>query len=141
MSRSQPRHNCVNPNGSEPLDKWWTASDQQIFDVFTTLRGLAKKEHFSGVVLLVSRISAVMKFGAGAVEVKVLIVDLMDRLEVGFSVGATRKSCCDEEMAKASEKKCDLEAGDAKDQPKFEPAVANGNTMDGRKREPSRHRS
>ena len=68
---------------------------------------------------------------------KVLIVDLMDRLEVGFSVGTTCKPCCDEEMAKASEKKNDLEAGDAKDQPKFEPAVANWNTMDGRTRESS----
>ena len=109
-------------------------------DVFTTVRRLAKKEHFSGVFLLASRISAVMKFGAGAVVVKVLIVDLMDRLEVGFSVGATCKPCCDEEMAKASEKKCDLEAGDAKDLPKFESAVANWNTMDGRTREPSQHR-
>lgn len=81
-----------------------------------------------------------MKFGAGAVEVKVLITDLMERLEVGFSVGATRKPCCDEEMAKASEKKYDLEAGDAKDLPKFESAVANWNTMDGRTREPSQHR-
>lgn len=114
--------------------------DPKIYDVFTTVRRLAKKEHFSGVVLLASRISPVMKLGAGAVEVKVLIVDLMDRLEVGFSVGATRKSCCDGEMAKASEKKYDLEAGDAKDLPKFESAVANWNTTDGRTREPSQHR-
>lgn len=52
-----------------------------------------------------------------------LTTDLMDSLQVESSFEATHKSDCDEEMAKANEKKVDLEAEVAKHFSKLESAV------------------
>ena len=63
-----------------------TTTDLKGFEVVTMVRRLAKEEHSAALAKLASRISAIMKFGAGAgddpfVKVKGLITDLINRLQ------------------------------------------------------------
>merc|ERR1719383_669617 len=63
-----------------------TTVDLKGFEVVTMVRRLAQKEHSAALSQLASRISAVMKFGAGAGEdpfakVKELITELINRLQ------------------------------------------------------------
>eukprot|EP00450_Noctiluca_scintillans_P002421 CAMPEP_0194482150 /NCGR_PEP_ID=MMETSP0253-20130528/4235_1 /TAXON_ID=2966 /ORGANISM="Noctiluca scintillans" /LENGTH=688 /DNA_ID=CAMNT_0039321673 /DNA_START=47 /DNA_END=2116 /DNA_ORIENTATION=+ len=112
-----------------------TTTDLKGFEVVMMVRRLAQKEHSAALAQLASRISAVMKFGAGAGEdpflkVKDLITDLITRLQAESSSETSHKSYCDEEMAKSAEKKEDLEAEFAKHSSKLEAAVAKSNTLD-----------
>ena len=84
-------------------------TDLKAFELVTMVRRLAEQEHSTALAQLGSRISAIMKFGAGAdddpfVKVKDLITDLINRLQAEVN----QKSCCDEETSKATEKKEDL---------------------------------
>ena len=86
-----------------------------------SVRRLAQQEHSTALDQLASRISAIMKFGAGAdgdpfVKVKDLITDLISRLQAEALSETNQKSYCDEEMSKVTEKKEDLEADVAKGQ-------------------------
>ena len=78
------------------------------FEVVTVVRRLAKKEHSAALAQLVSRTSAIMKFGAGVgvdpfVRVKGLITDLSNRLQAEASSEASHKAYCDEQTSKATE--------------------------------------
>ena len=100
-----------------------------------SVRRLAEQEHSTALDQLASRISAIMKFGAGAdgdpfVKVKDLITDLISRLQAEASSETNQKSYCDEEMSKATEKKEDLEADVAKHSSKLEAAVARSIDLD-----------
>ena len=64
------------------------------FEVVTVVRRLAKKEHSAALAQLVSRTSAIMKFGAGVgvdpfVTVKGLFTDLIDGLQAEASPQAS----------------------------------------------------
>jgi len=105
-------------------------------EVVTLVRRLAKKEHSAALAQLASRISAIMKFGAGSGEdpfakVKGLITDLISRLQAEASSEASHKAYCDEETSKANEKKEDLEAEIAKHSSKLETAVSRSTILDG----------
>jgi len=113
-----------------------TTTDLKGSEVLTMVRRLAKKEHSAALAQLASRISAIMKFGAGAGEdpfakVKGLITELINRLQEEASSEASHKAYCDEETSKASEKKGDLEAEIAKHSAKLEAAVARSTILDG----------
>ena len=113
-----------------------TTSDLKGFEVVSMVRKLAKKEHSAALAQLASRISAIMKFGAGAGEdpfakVKGLITELINRLQAEASSEATHKSYCDEEMSKTTEKKQDLESEVAKHSSKLERAVSKSTILDG----------
>ena len=84
----------------------------KVVEVVDVVRRLAKKEHFASLAQLASRIGAVFKFGASAGEdpfqkVKGLITDRIKKLQEEASAEATQKAYCDEETAKANEKKAD----------------------------------
>ena len=105
-------------------------------EVVAVVRRLAKKEHSAALAQLASRISAIMKFGAGSGEdpfakVKGLITDLISRLQAEASSEASHKAYCDEETSKANEKKEDLEAQIAKHSSKLETAVSRSTILDG----------
>ena len=113
-----------------------TTSDLKGFEVVAMVRKLAKNEHSAALAQLASRISAVMKFGAGAgedhfVKVKGLITELINRLQAEASSEATHKSYCDEEMSKTTEKKQDLESDVAKHSSRLEAAVSKSNILEG----------
>ena len=74
-------------------------TDLKAFELVTMVRRLAKQEHSTALAQLGSRISAIMKFGAGAdddpfVKVKDLITDLINRLQAEASSETNQKSCC-----------------------------------------------
>jgi chromosome segregation ATPase len=111
-------------------------SESKSLEVLDVVRRLAKKEHSASLAQLASRIGAVFKFGAGAGEdpfqkVKGLITDLIKKLQEEASAEASQKAYCDEETAKANEKKADLEASIAKLSSKIEKATARAITLDG----------
>jgi len=113
-----------------------TTVDLKGFEVVTMVRRLAQKEHSAALSQLASRISVVMKFGAGAGEdpfakVKELITELIDRLQSEASAEASHKSYCDDELAKANEKKADLETQVTTHSSKFEAAVSKSTVLDG----------
>merc|ERR1711865_200011 len=88
-------------------------------DLLTLLQRLAQEHHSTALTQLASRVSAVLKFSnAGGddvfAKVKGLIQDMLDRLQKEAASEATEKAFCDEEMAKAEEKKGDLDADIAK---------------------------
>ena len=112
-----------------------TSTDLQGFEMVISVRRLAEQEHSTALDQLASRISAIMKFGAGAdgdpfVKVKDLITDFISRLQAEPSSETNQKSYCDEEMSNATEKKEDLEADVAKHFSKLEAAVVRSVDLD-----------
>ena len=78
-----------------------TSTDLKGFDMGTVDRQLAEQEHSAALAQRGSRVSAIMKFGAGAdndlfVKVKDLIMNLI-RLQAEASHEMNQKSHCDEE--------------------------------------------
>ena len=105
-----------------------TSTDLKGFEMVISVRRLAEHEHSAALAQLGSRISAIMKFGAGAdgdpfVKVKDLITNLISRLQAEASSETNQKSSCDEEMSKATEKREDLETDVAKHSSKLETKV------------------
>ena len=112
-----------------------TSTDLKGFDMVTAVKRLAEQEHSAALAQLGSRISAIMKFGAGAdddpfVKVKDLIMDFR-RLQAEASSETNQKSHCDEETSKATEMKEHLGADVAKHSSKLEAAVARSIVLDG----------
>ena len=113
-----------------------TSTDLKGFEMVISVRRLAEQEHSTALDQLASRISATMKFGAGAhgdpfVKVKDLVTDLISRLQAEASSETNQKSYCSEEMSKATEKREDLEADVAKHSSRLEAAVARSIELDG----------
>ena len=82
------------------------------------------------------RVSAVVKFGAGAGEepfakVKKLFMDLIDRLQSEASPEASHRSYGDDELVKASEKRTDLETLVAGHSYKLETTISKTSALDG----------
>jgi len=76
------------------------------------------------------RISAILRYGSSAGEdpfgkVKGLIADMIEKLEAQASAEATEKAYCDEQIAKTTEKKGELEDDIAKLTSKIDVAAAN----------------
>jgi hypothetical protein len=81
-------------------------------EVVNLVRKLARDHHSSALAQLASRIKSVMAYGNGDdvfAKVKVLIVDMLAKLEAEAKAEATEKAYCDDEMSKTEEKKADLE--------------------------------
>ena len=113
-----------------------TSTDLKEFEMVISVRRLAEQEHSTALDQLVSRISVIMKVGAGAdgdpfVKVKDLITDLISRVQAEASSETNQKSYCDEEMSKVTEKRRDLEADLAKLSSKLEAVVARSIDLDG----------
>jgi len=98
-------------------------------EVVTVVSNLAKMHHSAALAQLASRISAVVKYGAGDGEdvfgkIKGLISDMIAKLEKEAEDDATEKAYCDEEMAKTEAKKADLEGDLSKLTAKIDQAAA-----------------
>merc|ERR1712032_504451 len=77
------------------------------------VKKLANQEHSAALAQLAQRIAAVIRFGASAgqdpfAKVKGLISDLIAKLENEAQSDATEKAYCDEQIAKTTEKKEEL---------------------------------
>uniref|UniRef100_A0A7S4VU76 Uncharacterized protein n=1 Tax=Alexandrium monilatum TaxID=311494 RepID=A0A7S4VU76_9DINO len=90
-----------------------THADLANAEVINLVKKLAREQHSAALAQLASRISAVLRFGAGAGEdpfakVKGLIQELIEKLEAEAGSEATEKAYCDEQIAKTEEKKSEL---------------------------------
>jgi len=106
-----------------------TRADLKRSEVVTVVSNLAKTHHSAALAQLASRISAVVKYGAGDGEdvfgkIKGLISDMIGKLEKEAEEDATEKAYCDEEMAKTEAKKADLEGDLNKVTAKIDQAAA-----------------
>jgi len=106
-----------------------TRADLKRSEVVTVVSNLAKSHHSAALAQLASRISAVVKYGAGDGEdvfgkIKGLISDMISKLEKEAEEDATEKAYCDEEMSKTEAKKADLEGDLSKVTAKIDQAAA-----------------
>jgi chromosome segregation ATPase len=106
-----------------------TRADLKRSEVVTVVSTLAKKHHSAALAQLASRISAVVKYGAGDGadvfgKIKGMIGDMIAKLEKEAEEDATEKAYCDEEMAKTEAKKADLEGDLSKVTAKIDQAAA-----------------
>lgn len=90
-----------------------TRADLINSEVVASLKNLATKQHSAALAQLASRVSAVMKFGAGNGDdpfkkVRGLIRNMIDKLEKEANEDATEKAYCDEELKKSNAKKDSL---------------------------------
>jgi len=88
-------------------------------EVLTLVKRLARDHHSAALSQLASRMSAVLRFGAGAgaepfAKVKDLISELISKLEAESQSEATEKAYCDEQITKTEAKKAELEAESSK---------------------------
>mmetsp|Transcript_2674 Transcript_2674/g.6274 ORF Transcript_2674/g.6274 Transcript_2674/m.6274 type:complete len:690 (+) Transcript_2674:95-2164(+) len=88
-----------------------TRADLAGAEVVSLVKKLAKSQHSAALAQLASRVSAVVRLGGQDpfIKVRALIEDLISKLEAEASSEASEKAYCDEEMAKTSEKKGELE--------------------------------
>jgi len=98
-------------------------------EVAVLVKKLAREQHSSALAQLASRIGAVAKYGASNGEdpfakIKGLITDMIEKLEKQADEEAEEKAYCDEEMAKTTSKKEELEAAVAKATSKIDQATA-----------------
>merc|ERR1719145_296561 len=97
------------------------------------VKRLAQQHHSVALAQLASRIAAVMRLGTAGgddpfAKVKGLISDMIAKLEAEAGAEAAEKAYCDEQIAKTSEKKNDLESDIAKLTAKID--VANAKSAD-----------
>jgi len=91
-----------------------TRTDLANVEVLTLIKKLAREHHSAALAQLASRIGAVMRFGTDVgqdpfAKVKELITGLIAKLQAEGAAEATEKAYCDEQMARAKEKKGELE--------------------------------
>jgi hypothetical protein len=113
-----------------------TRADLANAEVINMVKKLAREHHSSALAQLASRISAVLRFGAGAgqdpfTKVKGLIQDMIMKLEAEAQSEATEKAYCDEQMAKTEEKKSELDFDIAKLTSKIDVAAARSTSLKG----------
>jgi len=92
-----------------------TGADLANAEIITIVKKLAQKYHSTLLSQLASKITAVLKFGAGQGEdpfakVRQMIQELIDRLMKEAASEASEKAYCDDELAKTTEKKTSLNA-------------------------------
>jgi len=109
-------------------------SDLANAEVVAMVKKLAHDHHSSALAQLASRIASVMKFGTSAgqdpfAKVKGLISDLISKLETEAEADATEKAYCDEQIAKTTEKKNELDAAISKLTTKIDNAAAASATL------------
>merc|ERR1719191_50534 len=83
-------------------------------EVVNLIKNLARQQRSSALAQLASRLSAVIRYGAGSgddpfAKVKGLITDMIDKLMKEAEAEASEKAYCDEEMSKTKAKKEELE--------------------------------
>uniref|UniRef100_A0A7S1PNG7 Uncharacterized protein n=1 Tax=Alexandrium catenella TaxID=2925 RepID=A0A7S1PNG7_ALECA len=113
-----------------------TRADLANAEVINLVKKLAKEQHSAALAQLASRISAVMRFGAGAGEdpfakVKGLVQDLIAKLQAEAGSEATEKAYCDEQLAKTEEKKGELGFDISKLTAKIDQAAAKSASLKG----------
>jgi len=91
-----------------------SSTDLKNVEVANVIKKLARDHHSAALAQLASRIGAVMRFGAADGDdvfgkVKGLISDMIAKLQKEAESEATEKAYCDEELAKTSAKKGELE--------------------------------
>jgi len=106
-----------------------TSEDLAKVEVVTLVKSLAREHHSAALAQLASRISAVLRFGSASGEdpfakVKVLISDMIAKLQAEAGSEATEKAYCDEQLAKTEEKKSELQRDLEKLTSKIDQAVA-----------------
>jgi len=85
-------------------------SDLARSEVVALVKKLARQHHSAALAQLASRISAVVRYGAGDpfAKVKGLIQDMIAKLQAEADSEATEKAYCDEELAKTAAKSSEL---------------------------------
>ena len=106
-----------------------TQADLARTEVVSLVKNLAKKTHSSALAQLASRVAAVAKYGGRNNadvfgKIKGLISDMITKLEAEAEEEATEKAYCDEQMAKTTAKKEELEDDVAKMTAKIDQAAA-----------------
>jgi len=104
-------------------------SDLANSEVAVLIKKLASEHHSAALAQLASRVSAIIRYGAGAGEdpfakVKTLITDMITKLEAEADAAAQEKAYCDEQMQRTEHKKNELEAAIAKLSSKIDQASA-----------------
>merc|ERR1740121_1421361 len=89
-------------------------ADLKRTEVLSVVKRLAKRFHSSTMTQLASRIAAVIKLKGASGEdpfskIKVMIEDMIAKLEQEAASAADEKAYCDDEMSKTAEKKGELE--------------------------------
>jgi peptidoglycan hydrolase CwlO-like protein len=92
-----------------------TRSDLAGSEVVALIKKIADRQHSATLAQLASRVTAVLRYSANSREgpfekVKGLISEMIDKLEAEAGAEATEKAFCDEETAKTTASKSDLEA-------------------------------
>jgi len=111
------------------VSRMQTRADLANAEVVNLIKKLAEKQHSSGLAQLASRISTVIRYGALGgddvfAKVKGLIRDMIDRLVAEAGAEASEKAFCDEETAKTTAKKSELQDDIAKLTAKIDQAAA-----------------
>jgi chromosome segregation ATPase len=96
------------------VSRMQTRADLANAEVVNLIKKLAEREHSSSLAQLASRISTVMRYGALGgddvfAKVKGLIREMIDRLVAEAGAEASEKAFCDEETAKTTAKKSELQ--------------------------------
>jgi len=87
-------------------------TDMKNVEVVTLVKKLARAHHSAALAQLASRIKAVMAYGTNDdvfAKIRGLISDMISKLEKEAESEASEKAYCDEELAKTSDKKGELE--------------------------------
>jgi len=112
-----------------------THSDMVGSEVVATVKRLAKQQHSAALAQLASRIATVLRFGASGgdpfAKVKGLIQDMIAKLQSEADAEATEKAYCDEQIAKTSAKKGELEEDIAKMTSRIDQAAARSAQLKG----------
>merc|ERR1712139_577412 len=92
-----------------------TRADLKRSEVVVLVKKLARTHHSAALSQLSSRIAAVVKYGTATgadpfAKIRGLIQDMIEKLEKEAGEEAEEKSFCDEEMAKTTSKKEELDA-------------------------------
>merc|ERR1719487_1831976 len=90
-----------------------TRADLSNAEIINLVKKLAREQHSAALAQLASRISAVIKYGASSGadpfgKIRGLIADMISKLEKEAQSESTEKAYCDEEMAKTTQKKQEL---------------------------------
>merc|ERR1719230_525171 len=111
-----------------------TRADLANAEIVSLIKKLAREHHSAALAQLASRVAAVVRYGASSGEdpfekVKSLIRDMIVKLESEASAEATEKAYCDEEMAKTSAKKQELDYTISKLTAKIDKAAAKSTSL------------